>query len=127
MTSLIVSGVRYGLPALLVSVGVVMLVADPGGNGLKAAVFLGAADCMLAVNFMLRYSAAGDHDREEEGAARRFFDEHGSWPNEAIARAPRVGEPRQDRADPPSEGHRAGHGPADGACSGRRDATMALR
>ncbi len=42
--------------------------------------FLGA----LAVIVMIAYFiATGRNDREDDEAARRYFDEHGHWPDES--------------------------------------------
>jgi hypothetical protein len=88
VNSLMIKGVRYGLPALLITAVLVAAIAAPGGIGrVDAAVFVGAGFFIFVLNFMLFYGVAGDRDREEEDAARRFLDENGRWPNEAIARS----------------------------------------
>ncbi len=34
------------------------------------------------LNFLFRLAVSGDLEREQEEAARRYFDEHGRWPDE---------------------------------------------
>jgi hypothetical protein len=75
--------VRYGLPAMLVIVGIGFLVA--GGSAPTAAglMFIGCAGVVIVANVLFRMGASGDADRQEEEAARRYFDQHGHWPDEA--------------------------------------------
>jgi hypothetical protein len=35
------------------------------------------------VGVVVYFLITGRHDRDEEEAARRYFDEHGHWPDEA--------------------------------------------
>ena len=50
---------RYGIGAVMVLAGIVMLIVDPSGLGVS-----------------------GDRERETEERARAYFDEHGEWPEE---------------------------------------------
>jgi hypothetical protein len=73
--------VRYGIPLALLVAGVV--VAATAGSGIVAgAMFISAATAVLLLNVLYRIGVAGDRDRDREEEARRFFDEHGRWPDE---------------------------------------------
>ena len=73
--------VRYGIPLVLFLAGCV--VAAVGGKiGLAAgAMFISAATAVLLLNVLYRIGVKGDEERDREEAARRYFDEHGRWPN----------------------------------------------
>jgi len=43
---------------------------------------------LLVVAMIVYALATGRHDRDDEEAARRYFDEHGYWPDEAPPHAP---------------------------------------
>jgi hypothetical protein len=73
--------VRYGIPLALLLAGVV--VAATSGSGVVAgAMFVSAATAVLLLNVLYRIGVQGDRDRDREEEARRFFDEHGRWPDE---------------------------------------------
>jgi hypothetical protein len=84
--------VRYGIPLLLLIVGVVVS-ATAGGVGIAAgALFVSAASAVLLLNVLYRIGVQGDRERDTEQEARDFFDEHGRWPDEpesAARRRPR--------------------------------------
>ena len=74
--------VRYGIPLVLVVAGVVVS-ATAGGVGLAAgALFFSAGTAVLLLNVLYRIGVEGDKERDREEAARRYFDEHGHWPDE---------------------------------------------
>jgi hypothetical protein len=80
---MLIAAVRYGIPAALAVVGVVLAVVDPDGTGLEAwALFTGAALAVLLLNVLFRIGVEGDRDRDREESARRYFDEHGRWPDQ---------------------------------------------
>jgi hypothetical protein len=85
--------VRYGIPLVLLIVGVVVS-ATAGGVGLAAgALFFSAASAVLLLNVLYRIGVQGDRERDTEQEARDFFDEHGRWPDEpetAARRRPRA-------------------------------------
>jgi hypothetical protein len=85
------NAVRYGIPLVLLIAGVV--VAATSGSGIAAgAMFVSAATAVLLLNVLHRIGVQGDRDRDREEEARRFFDEHGRWPDEpegAARRRPR--------------------------------------
>jgi hypothetical protein len=79
---IVVNAVRYGLPAVLIVVGTVIgatggAVAVAGG-----ALFISAGTAVLLVSVLFRIGVEGDKARDREEEARRFFDEHGHWPDE---------------------------------------------
>ena len=75
---------RYGLPALICLVGVVWGMARGMDMlGIEIAVLLVAAGSSLyLMNLLMRVGISGDSDRDDEDAARAYFDRHGRWPDE---------------------------------------------
>jgi Na+/proline symporter len=79
--------VRYVFPALLTIAGFLALVVEPRGTTLDGALgLIGAGFAAFLFAFLARLSM-NDSAREEEEEARRFFDEHGYWPDEAPSAA----------------------------------------
>jgi hypothetical protein len=76
------SAVRYGLPTLIVLVGIVFIVAVPG-SWEGAAGLIGAGLSVSLLNVLHRMGVSGDRDRDRESAARAYFDRHGHWPEDA--------------------------------------------
>jgi hypothetical protein len=75
--------VRYGLGALLVAAGIVLIAVNPGGLGVDGfAMAAGGGLSVLLINFLYRLGVSGDREREREEEARRYLDEHGVWPDE---------------------------------------------
>jgi hypothetical protein len=75
--------VRYWLPGLVVLGG--LLVIAIGGDEIAlegGAAIIGAGLSIALLNFLYRVGVKGDRERDEEVEARRFFDEHGYWPDE---------------------------------------------
>lgn len=75
--------VRFGLPLTLVVGGVLVSVlwrsrAAPGATVL----LVGSAFIVFLLNWLFRLGASGDRERDDEEAARRFYDVHGRWPDE---------------------------------------------
>ena len=74
---------RYGLPAVLVLTGFVILavVDDPiRWDGWAMCVGSGSRSCCS--NWLFRYGAKGDRERDAEQAAREYFTAHGRWPDD---------------------------------------------
>jgi hypothetical protein len=71
--------VRYGIPLALLIAGVV--VAGTSGSAAAGALFISAATAVLLLNVLYRIGVQGDKERDREEAARRYFDEHGRWPD----------------------------------------------
>ncbi len=75
--------VRYILPAVVVLVGIVILIADRSLLGLEGFVlFVAAGGSILLLNVLHRIGVDGEQERYDEEAAREYFDEHGRWPDE---------------------------------------------
>jgi hypothetical protein len=76
--------VRYGIGGVMVIAGIVLIAINPGGFGVDGfALAAGGGLSVLLLNFLFRLGARGDLEREQEEEARRYFDEHGVWPDEA--------------------------------------------
>jgi hypothetical protein len=74
---------RYGLPALLVAIGFVILFTVDGPIRWDGwAMCVGSGISVLLLNWLFRYGAKGDHERDAEIAARDYLTEHGHWPDE---------------------------------------------
>ena len=75
--------VRVWLPVMVVVGGVLAIVLGPddyrweGGLGI-----IGAGLAIWMINVLFRIGASGDRERDEEDAAREYFDRHGHWPGE---------------------------------------------
>jgi hypothetical protein len=90
MAPLGLNAVRYGIPLVLFIAGVV--VAGVSGSLAAGALFMSAATAVLLLNVLYRMGVRGDRDRDREEEARRYFDEHGRWPDEpesSVRRRPR--------------------------------------
>jgi hypothetical protein len=75
--------VRYVLPALVALAGVLVLILNRSINGLEGfAMGVGVAGSILLLNVLYRVGVSGDRERDDEEAARVYFDEHGRWPDE---------------------------------------------
>ena len=75
--------VRYVLPAVIALAGVIVLIFNQTINGLEGfAMGIGVAGSILLLNILYRIGVSGDRERDEEEAARDYFDEHGRWPDE---------------------------------------------
>ncbi len=75
--------VRYVLPAVIALAGVIVLIFNQTINGLEGfAMGVGVAGSILLLNILYRVGVSGDRERDDEEAARDYFDEHGRWPDE---------------------------------------------
>jgi hypothetical protein len=75
--------VRYGIGAVMVLAGIVMIAVNPEGLGVDGfAMAVGGGLSVLLINFLFRVSVSSNLDREREEDARRYFDEHGEWPED---------------------------------------------
>jgi hypothetical protein len=80
---------RYWLPGLICVVGLIWGFALGGELGLEIAVLLVAAGSSLwLMNILMRVGISGDKERDEEDAARVYFDRHGHWPGEGPGEGP---------------------------------------
>jgi hypothetical protein len=74
---------RYGVGGAMVVAGIVLLVMNLGGFGVDGfALGVGGGLSVVLLNFFYRLGVSGDREREQEEAARAFFDRHGRWPDE---------------------------------------------
>ena len=74
---------RYGLPAVLIVAGFVLLFTVEGNLRWDGwAMCVGAGLAILLMNLLFRFGARGDRERDDEIAAREFYAEHGYWPEE---------------------------------------------
>ena len=75
--------VRYVLPAVVALAGVLVLILNRSINGVEGfAMGIGVAGSILLLNVLYRVGVSGDRERDDEEAARVYFDEHGRWPDE---------------------------------------------
>jgi hypothetical protein len=109
--------VRYGLPVVLLLVGIAFLIIEPNSTGLEGfCAGAGAAMALLLLNVLFRAGVQGDRDRDREEDARAYFDAHGRWPDEEppprersrLARGADGGAPVQPN---PGSGEDRRHGP----------------
>jgi hypothetical protein len=75
--------VRYGLGAILVGAGFVVLVVNPGGFGVDGfAMAVGSGLSVLMLNWLYRLGVKSDEERVDEEQARIYLAEHGRWPDD---------------------------------------------
>jgi len=75
--------IRYGLPAILVVAGFVILFTTEGSLRWDGwAMCVGSGMAILLMNVLFRFGSKGDEERVQEVAARDFYAEHGYWPGE---------------------------------------------
>jgi hypothetical protein len=80
--------VRYVLPSLLTVAGLILIVIKPEGATLHGGLgIIGAGLAAFLFAFLAKVSMSGDTFRDREEEARRFFDEHGYWPDEDPSKA----------------------------------------
>jgi hypothetical protein len=106
-----VRAVRVWLPLAIIVAGLVVIAAVRNENGVEGGVLLISAGLSVwLLNWFYVFSVRGEGDRDREDRARRYFDEHGYWPDEAPPE-PEDGPPAAPREDvhkraKPPEGHR---------------------
>jgi hypothetical protein len=76
--------VRYAVPFAAVLAGIVIFLVAPDSTRFEgAAGFIAAGLSIFALNVLYRLGVRGGADRDDEERARRCFDAHGYWPDEA--------------------------------------------
>jgi hypothetical protein len=76
---------RYGLPAVLIGAGFVLLFTADGAVRWDGwAMCVGSGLAILLLNWLFRLGAKGDEERDAEVAAREYFGAHGRWPDEDV-------------------------------------------
>jgi hypothetical protein len=81
---LLLSATRVWLPLAIAVTGLALVVAGGAKGSVAAAgvVLMGTALIVWMINWMFRMSIESNRERDQEEAARRYFDEHGRWPGE---------------------------------------------
>jgi hypothetical protein len=80
--------VRYVLPSALVLSGVIILAIKPHGPAAHGALgIIGAGLAAFLFAFLAKLSMTGDTHTSKDEENRRFFDEHGYWPDEDPSKA----------------------------------------
>src|SRR5690348_4443126 len=80
--------VRWVLPSVLTLIGLAMVVIEPHGTTLHGGLgVIGAGLAAFLFAFLARVSMTGDTHVSKDEENRRFFDEHGHWPDEDPSRA----------------------------------------
>jgi hypothetical protein len=75
--------VRYGVGAVMILGGIVLLIVSPASLGVDGfAMAVGGGLSVLLINLLFRLSVSSEEDRAEEERARAYFDEHGEWPED---------------------------------------------
>jgi len=78
-----VAFLRYGIPAVLVIAGfVILFTVDSSLRWDGFAMRVGAGLSVLLLNWLFRFGAKGDEEREREVAAREEFARTGKWPDD---------------------------------------------
>jgi hypothetical protein len=78
-----IHALRYGLPAVLIVVGFVLLFTVDGSLRWEGwAMCVGSGLAILLMNVLFRFGSAGDRERDREVEAREFYAKHGYWPGE---------------------------------------------
>jgi hypothetical protein len=73
--------VRYGIAGALILTGQVLAIASSSAGWEAWALFTGAGISVLLFNMLVRIGASGEGERAREEAARRYFEQHGRWPD----------------------------------------------
>lgn len=78
---LLLRSVRYGLPAVIVLAGIVIMSLGGETELEGGAAIVGAGLAVYLLNWLVRLGASGDREREEEDRAREYFSRYGRWPS----------------------------------------------
>jgi hypothetical protein len=77
------AAVRYGIPAAMILGGVVLALVGSGDQGIEGfAMAVGGGLSVFLLNALYRIGVTGEDERAQEEAARRYYAEHGRWPDE---------------------------------------------
>jgi drug/metabolite transporter (DMT)-like permease len=82
--------VRVWLPVAILVAGVLLVVVR-GGDETSiegAAALWGAGLSVALLNWLHRMGVSGDRARDQEDAARAYFDRYGRWPDDTPRRPP---------------------------------------
>ncbi len=78
---LLLSAVRYVLPAAVTVAGIVIMALGGESDVEGGASIVSAGLAIYFLNWLFRIGVTGDREREREEAAREYFDRHGRWPS----------------------------------------------
>jgi hypothetical protein len=81
LTMWLLVGIRYVLPVVVVIVGIAIMALGGEDNLEGGAGFVSAGLAIYFLNWLFRIGADGDRERDDEQAARDYFNEHGRWPS----------------------------------------------
>jgi hypothetical protein len=73
--------IRYVLPAAVVIGGLVVMALGSENDLEGGAGIVSAGLAIYFLNWLFRLGAAGERERDDEDAARDYFDRHGRWPD----------------------------------------------
>ena len=76
----LLTGIRYVLPALVTLAGLVIMAFGSETDLEGGASIVSAGLAIYFINWLFRIGADGDRERDDEAAARDYFDRHGRWP-----------------------------------------------
>lgn len=75
--------VRYWLPGVVVLAGVLAMAIGGNADAYEGGgAIVGAGLSIYLMNLLFRIGVTGDHERDDEDAARTYFDAHGRWPDD---------------------------------------------
>jgi hypothetical protein len=75
--------VRYGLPLAIALAGVVLVaVAHTSEADAAGITLIGVGALVSIANSFIRLSESSNRDRDAEEEARRYYTQHGRWPDE---------------------------------------------
>jgi hypothetical protein len=75
-------GVRYVMPGAIVLAGAIIMLLGSEADLEGGAGIVSAGLAVYMVNWLYRISAYGNHEREDEEAARAYLRAHGHWPDQ---------------------------------------------
>jgi fructose-specific phosphotransferase system IIC component len=78
---LLLTGVRYVLPSVVVLAGTVVMALGSENDLEGGAGIVSAGLAIYFLNWLYRIGVAGDRERDDEEAARDYYTRHGRWPN----------------------------------------------
>ena len=82
--SIVLLGVRYGIPAAMILGGIVLALVGSGDQGIEGfAMAVGGGLSVFLLNALYRVGVRGEAERAQEDQARAYYAEHGVWPDEA--------------------------------------------
>jgi len=83
---LVLTGLRYGLPSVLLVAGFVILFTVESSTRWDGfAMCVGSALSLVFFSVVFHMGATGDLERDEEESARAYLREHGHWPDDPPA------------------------------------------